>query len=258
MRCKIGCFNRPWNQLPFRRALQGISQAGFKYFGLLRHQQDFLVSADKSPDEIAALAREVEDAGLEVAVAFCPFTVGEDAAESAENLKRQIDAAKAFGADTLLMMGGKAEQEDRFCEIVSMCTDYASRQGVILALKNHGGLSMTAKEARRVAERIGADSFRIWYDPGNVMYYAGVEPVEDVKGVADYVSGVCVKDALGKGVPVNVSPGKGKIDFKRFFQVLLDSGFSGPCIVEILGGETPEEVDAEAKYTCEFLDSITG
>ncbi|NOZ21545.1 MAG: sugar phosphate isomerase/epimerase [Planctomycetes bacterium] len=256
MAVQIGCFNRPWNQLTFDEALDHIAQAGFECTGLLRQQGQPVVTGDSAPEEIEAVVKKAADRDLPIVVATCPINLALPAPEAAEDFKKHIDAINALGADTLLMMGAKVEQKDAFCKAVSLCTDYATEKNVILGMKPHGGISATGQDCLEIVERIAADSFRIWYDPGNVIHYAGATPHEDVKCVAKYVTGLCIKDSPGQGEGVNVSPGKATVDFERFFGALFEAGFDGPGIVECVGGETPEEVDAEAKYTVEFLKRI--
>ncbi|MEW6357865.1 MAG: sugar phosphate isomerase/epimerase family protein [Planctomycetota bacterium] len=256
MAVQIGCFNRPWNQLTFDEALDHIARAGFECTGLLRQQGKAVVTGDSSPEEIESVVKKAEARRLPIVAATCPINLALPAPEAAEDFKRHINAVAALGAGTLLMMGAKVELKDAFCEAVSLCADYAAEKNVILGMKPHGGISATGQDCLEIVGRIAADSFRIWYDPGNVIYYAGGVPHEDVKCVAKYVTGLCVKDCSGKGQGVDVSPGKGMVDFERFFDALFDAGFDGPAIVECVGGKTPEEVDAEAKYTVKFLKDI--
>jgi sugar phosphate isomerase/epimerase len=36
------------------------------------------------------------------------------------------------------------------------------------------------------------------------------------------------------------------VDWGSIFSTLKDAGFGGPCVVEVVGGSTPEEADVEA------------
>ena len=68
---------------------------------------------------------------------------------------------------------------------------------------------------------------------------------------------MCIKDCIGSRVTgdgnVNVTPGDGNVDFKTVFDVLLKAGLSGPCLIETLGGSSPEENNTEAIKAHEYL-----
>jgi len=256
MSIQIGCFNRPWNQLSLDCAFESIAKAGFECSGLLRHNAAHVITGDSTPEEIEAVSKQAQQHGLPLVVSYCPIQLGLPTEEAAADFKKQIDAVAALGAGTLLLMGAKVEQKDAFCEVVPLCTDYAAEKNIILGMKPHGGISATGSDCLEIVERIAADSFRIWYDPGNVVHYAGGRPAEDVKCVAKYVTGLCVKDSPGQGEGASISPGKGTVEFRAFFDVLLGAGFDGPAVVECVGGETPEEVNEEAKYTADFLKGM--
>jgi sugar phosphate isomerase/epimerase len=67
---------------------------------------------------------------------------------------------------------------------------------------------------------------------------------------------MCVKDSEGELIGVNILPGAGVVDFEGVFAVLKDAGFDGHLVVECLGGETLDEVNANAVATREFLEGL--
>ena len=68
---------------------------------------------------------------------------------------------------------------------------------------------------------------------------------------------MCVKDTVGgKQGRVMITPGTGEVDFAAVFTTLRDAGFSGPCWVECVGGETLDQINAEAVKTKAFLDDL--
>ena len=67
-------------------------------------------------------------------------------------------------------------------------------------------------------------------DVGNLAYN-GYDPVEDLKKAMPYTAAVHLKDAvLHKGR--NVPYGEGLVDFKGVFDVLKESGYTGPLVSE--------------------------
>ncbi|HIE51773.1 MAG TPA: sugar phosphate isomerase/epimerase [Armatimonadetes bacterium] len=248
----LGCFNRPWGPWPLERALAGIAQAGFTGVGLLRQQGELVVSADSLPQEVGQVAGTILSYGLTPVTFLSRTGAQQPLTEALAHLRREIDNVCRLGAGYLLHCGVAQEDlYDQFYEVMRQGAAYAQARGVQIVLKPHGGVSATAADCVRAVEAVNSPAFRIWYDPGNVLFYTGADPAEDVAAVAPYVTGVCVKDC--QGGTVQVTPGEGEVNFARLFDTLLEAGFSGPCLVECLVGETPEEVDAAAAVVHERL-----
>src|SRR5688572_24957828 len=104
-RVALGCMNRPWTEFPFENALEGIREAGFDNFALLRHGGKQLISPDSTPEEANAIAGTVGQAGLSFTMVpnFIRLDGSDEEALAATN--RQIDHCKRAGATVLLEMG---------------------------------------------------------------------------------------------------------------------------------------------------------
>jgi sugar phosphate isomerase/epimerase len=127
---------------------------------------------------------------------------------------------------------------------------------MVITVKPHGGISATATDLLRCIEIVDHPNFGIYFDPGNVIYYTGGDPLENLADVAPHVVGVCVKDETG-GVDgdVNIEPGTGDVDFERLFGTLQAGGFtSGPVMVECLGGDTLEDINVRAARVRERVE----
>ncbi len=258
MAVPLGCFNRPWNKFDYDEALAGIAAAGYALTGTMHQQGEPLVEMDSSEQEIAVLRAKVQSAGLAPSTVLGSFPMDGSSEQSVAGLKALIDRVAIFGARYLLHCGTSNEgQYDRFYETMKACCDYAQEREVMLTLKPHGGISVSGADLLRAVERIDHANFGIYYDPGNIMHYKGLDPVEELKPVAEHVVAMCIKDSLGEMEGVMITPGTGKVDFQGVFDVLFDAGFEGPCLVECLGGETLEEINEEAVKTHEFLTELT-
>ena len=106
----------------------------------------------------------------------------------------------------------------------------------------------------RALDRVNKPNFGICYDPGNILYYTGKRPEEDLLKIVDRVDAICLKDERGglRG-EVMLTLGTGDVDFDVLFDILRDAGFTGPAWVECMGGETVEEINIEADKTMAFL-----
>jgi sugar phosphate isomerase/epimerase len=86
---------------------------------------------------------------------------------------------------------------------------------------------------------------RINYDPGNVAWLKGCDPIDEFAAAAPYIANVHVKDL--KPFPAGVRPefvpaGEGVIDYRRHFAALRASGYGGPISLEPHMDGRPETI----------------
>ena len=257
MTYQIGCFNRPWHEWDYEIALGGMEAAGYTHTGFMGQQGNPLISAESSPEEILRLKRSVEAHALRPAVVLADPPLDVPLPQAVDRFCRLVDNAHLLEADYVLSCGTSNEAHyEAYYQVMAECCDYAAEHGVMLTLKPHGGISATSRECLKAVERIDHPNFAICYDPGNIHYYTGEDAAQDVKLIAEHVVGICVKDCTGQGAEVMITPGEGQVDFEAVFGILKDAGFAGPATVECLGGETPEQVNAAAAQTYEFVHSL--
>ena len=261
MDVQLGAMNRSWTQFTFEEALAGIAGAGFKYFGFLAQQRKMLIGATTSPEEVDETVAKVRSHGLEPRFIPSSISMDQSDADAVTQARRLIDNARRAGVPVLLEMGNsKPENYSRYFEIMRQAAPYAEQQGVTIALKPHGGLSTTADDCLRAIQTVDHPAYRLCFDPGNLLYYAGQRPEDELPKLAPYVVAMCVKDETGGSGPnrsVNVTPGDGDVNFPAVFRILADHGFAGkPAIVETLAGTSLDEVNREAKRGYEYLTQV--
>ena len=109
----------------------------------------------------------------------------------------------------------------------------AKDAGIRLCIETDSNLMPTAEVGLRLLERIGHAWIQINYDPGNVVYYAGVRPEEDIKAALGRIGHVHLKDKCGgKGVLDFPPLGEGELDIPGILHDLKASGFLGPPFFE--------------------------
>jgi sugar phosphate isomerase/epimerase len=257
---QLGAMNRPWTQFTFDETLAGIAAAGFGYFGFLAQQGKRLVSPDTAPAELDDLAATLRRHGLTPSFAMCsvPMDVSDD--EAVSRTQRLVDNASRLGIPILLDMGARPEHADRYVAVMRRAAPYAAERGLTIGVKPHGGIVTTGDDCLRVLQAVDHPGFRLCFDPGNLLYYAGQRPEAELPKLAPYVCGMCVKDETGGSGPsrsVDVTPGDGDVDFPAVFRILKDTGFAGkPAIVETLAGKTLEEVNQQAKRAYAYLTQV--
>lgn len=254
----LACMNRPWAQFSFERALEGVRAAGFSAFALLSHAREQLIAPDTPPEEAARVAEIIAQHGLRLVMIHHSVQLGGTGEAALESTKRQIDHCRRLGVRVLLEMGcARPEHYDLYFEIMRQAAPYAEDQGVVIALKPHGGLSTTGPDTLAAVRRVDHPAYRVCFDPGNLLYYAGERPEQSLPQLAPYVAAMCIKDETGGSGPgrtVTVTPGDGDVDFHEVFRILRDHAFAGPAAVETLGpGDRPEAVDEHGRRAYRFL-----
>jgi sugar phosphate isomerase/epimerase len=261
MRVELGCMNRPWGRFTFDEALAGIASAGFEYFGFLGQQGRQLVAPTTPPEELDSVADQLKRFGLKPRFVFSATPVERPEDEAAAHARRLIDNARRVGIPILLEMGqSKPELYDAYFSVMRVVAPYAAERGVTIALKPHGGLATTGDDCLRAMQAVEHPAFRLAFDPGNLLYYAGQDPVAELPKLAPYVVAMCVKDergGSGSGRTVDITPGDGDVDFPAIFRILNDHGFEGkPAIVETLAGSAIADVNREAKRAYTYLTQV--
>lgn len=261
---QIGCYTRPWSQYDYRMALDAIAEAGFKYAGLMttKSKTGLVISVSTTLEEAERVGEEVKKRGLAVPSIYGGGIPVEKSLEAGiEGLKKLIDNCAACGAKNLLMGGiGNEKLYKTYYKAIAECCNYAAEKGIGISVKPHGGLNATGPQCRKTVEMVGHRNFRIWYDPGNILYYSNgeLDPVADAATVDGLVVGMCIKD-YKHPKEVMVTPGTGKVDFPAVLARLKKGGFTkGPLVVECLERGDLKQTLAEARKARRFLEELTG
>jgi sugar phosphate isomerase/epimerase len=255
----IGCFNRPWTRWSFDDTLKSIKAAGYATVGLLtRTKQDPFIGADATPEYLERLKQAIAGSGLKANMGALRSRHDVPHEEAVAGLRKQVDNAAFLGLKYLLTFGVDApEQFDAYFKAMSDTAAYAQEKRIQLVMKPHGGASGAAEEIIAGIKKVGHRNFKIWYDAGNIIYYTGKDPVEELKPIVKYVTGFCAKDCAEPKGDVMIQFGTGKVDFKAVFALMKSAGFDGPIMVEgVAPGESPEAVAANARANREFLEKV--
>ncbi|HZS05799.1 MAG TPA: sugar phosphate isomerase/epimerase [Blastocatellia bacterium] len=256
---QIGCFNRPWTKWNYDVTLDGIKAAGYKLTGLLSRTKDEpFIGADATPEYLDGLKKKIAERGLKANMGALRSRHSIPLEDSIREVRKQIDNAHFLKLEYVLTFGvDKPEEYGHFYKVMSDAAAYAKEREVKLVMKPHGGGSGASEEILRCIKEVGHPNFKIWYDAGNIIYYTGKDPVEELKPIAQYVTGFCAKDCAQPKSEVMIQFGTGKVDFGAVFKTLKSAGFSGPVMVECCAlSDKPEEVTANAKANREFLEKV--
>ncbi len=264
----VGCFNRPWTNWSYDETLDGIKAAGYTTTGLLTpvpKKGDIFTSSNATAEYLATLKQKIAARGLKVNMTALRVQAAKPLAEAIADTRKQIENAKTVGVEFALTFGeDKPENYANYFKIMSDAAAFAQERGIKLVMKPHGGGSGSSAEILTAIKTVNHANFKIWYDAGNIIYYTGKDPVEELKPIVQHVTGFCAKDcsvevdAAGKRKPdVMIQFGAGKVDFLPVFKTLKAAGFNGPLMVECCKiGATAAETTANAKANREFLEKV--
>jgi len=240
-------------------ALDGIKAAGYKIIGLLRRQaKDPLAGSDATQEYLKGLKGRIAARGLKTNMAALRTNNSLSLEDQIKEMRKQIDNARFLGAEFGLTFGVDSPAHfENYYKLMQDAAPYAEEKGLKVVLKPHGGATGAAEEIKRCMEKVNHRNFKIWFDAGNIIFYTGKDPVEQLKPIVQHVTGFCAKDCEKQHGTVLLEFGTGKVDFHAVFAEMKKAGFNGPVMVECCASSaTPEEANAHARKNREYLEKV--
>lgn len=148
--------------------------------------------------------------------------------------KLWIDRAADMGAPTIRIFAGDVQkgttetQARQWCiDAIRECCEYAGRNGVILALENHGGIVTTAEQLVSIVRAIDSEWFGVTWDSGN---FRSADPYAELAMIAPYAVTAQIKTKIA-GKPA---------DLPRIVRILSDINYRGWLALEYEDEEEPK------------------
>src|SRR2546425_5223703 len=222
----IGCFNRPWTTWSFDEALKQIKAAGYQTTGLLTRTSDEpFIGADATPEYLARLKQRIADSGLKAIMGALRSRHSIPLDDSIKDVRKQVENADALALAYLLTFGvDKPEEYDHYNKVMRDAAAYAQERRIKLVVKPHGGSSGASDAIVAVMKAVRHPNFKIWYDAGNIIYYTGKDPIEELKPIARHVTGFCAKDCGGVKDDGMIQVWTGKMNIAEGFATLEGAG----------------------------------
>jgi L-ribulose-5-phosphate 3-epimerase len=220
------------------QALEGLVEAGYHAceIGAVKGWFEHIDPDTVSDAELARIEGKLRDLGLR------PVSLSGHAplqtAEGAERFGRAIDIAAALGMEVVNTYTGDAtteeEREAYFANVAELC-DRAAGHGLKIGMETDSNMLPTAEVGVAILDRIGRpDVLGFNYDPGNVVYYAGADPLTDIRFALPRLVHVHFKDKIGgKGVFNFPPPGDGELDMIGLLAIIDEAGYDGPISAEV-------------------------
>lgn len=265
----IACMTLPYSAFPLQRALTGIKAAGYSHvaWGVTHREPGAakpvpVIAPDAPPATAKDLAGRCRDLGLEPVMMFA--TVYPDARDGLEVHTQRIRQAAAAGIPQVLTFSSAKSGGDRkvFVDRLKALGPVARDHGVLLAVKQHGGLTASGAGCAEILREVADDGVKLNYDAGNVMDYLKIDPLPDAAKCADLIRSFCIKDHRLTPRDQDCGPGLGEIDHYKLLGRVAFTGLRMPLCCENVFApllprpDRPEDVDALARRAREFLDLV--
>ena len=244
------------------QALEGLAEAGYHAceIGAVKGWFEHIDPDTISDAEVARIGGKLASLGLQPVSLSGHAQLQTD--EGAARFARAIDIAAALGMEVVNTYTGDAttdeEREAYFANVAILC-DRAAGHGLKIGMETDSNMLPTAEIGVAILDRIDRpDVLGFNYDPGNVIYYTGADPIADLRFALPRLVHFHLKDKIGgKGVFHFPPTGDGEIDIARLLAILDEAGYRGPISAEVefdeRGWPDYDACRAAAKRTVENL-----
>ncbi|GBG11034.1 hypothetical protein PAT3040_05813 [Paenibacillus agaridevorans] len=247
---KLACMTWIYNEHAFERSLESIALAGYRCVSFGLPHEGKPAFDDGAAGEAARIIRLLERYDLEPVTLVSTDVLAPG--RPIELARQRMAFAQALGVQELLSLGTTSYKNfpdepltdeemkpinDDFAAKFREVGEEAGKHGLIVTIKPHTGNTATASVIADTLRSIGSPHVKACYDPGNVRFYEGIEPAEDLPFIAAQTVSFIAKDHRGARAAIDFPiPGEGDVNFPAMFSTLYEAEFAGPVIVERLDG----------------------
>jgi len=247
-------------------AIDGISAAGFHYIeltatkGWTEH-----VFPTMSFSYLNSVKDRLKAAGL-VPFALSGHTNLMDS-DRISDFVANMRLAAFFGSTYIVSSIGEAHLKDKAVtsneEVAQHIRDlvpYLEEYNLTLVLENHGEHA-TGSIIKSIVDLVDSPRVLINYDTANVIYFADVDPTQDIPACIDKIGYMHIKDKTGEVHEWNFPTlGQGGVDFPRILEMLNEDENNCPLSVEIeftkAGPKDLAEVNHAVRESFEYLQGL--
>ncbi len=166
-----------------------------------------------------------------------------------KRMKRICGLAKMLGADVIRTEGGQPKEsvpEDRWAyaiaECLKGCLDFVEKDGIYLAVDNHGYVTNNYEIQLEVFDIVGSKHVGANLDTMNYRWFGhDLDTIGRIyEMIAPYTFHTHMKDGTGSRKNyVGAALGEGEIDLGKAIKCLKDAGYDGVWCSEYEGREDP-------------------
>lgn len=175
--------------------------------------------------------------------------------------------AHFFGCTYIVSSIGEAHLKDKavasneeVADTIRSLVPNLEQYGLTLVLENHGEHA-TGAIIKSIVDLVGSPRVQINYDTANVLYFAGINPVDDIPTCIDRIAYMHIKDKAGAYHEWNFPAlGEGYVDFPQILAMLKRAGNSSPMSIEIeftkAGPKDLSEVNQAVRDSAVYLQGL--
>jgi sugar phosphate isomerase/epimerase len=268
---RLGCSTISFRRLPLPQALAEIKAQGFGEtdLGSLPGVCDH-VPIPLPADRVEALAEQILDSGVKVRLINADIADMDDPdldrAEIQRRMRTLVDLAQAVGTSTIMLPCGRQGTEprtelsrdiDTVALTLAAAADFVNAKGLNLLVEapHSRRLCATVERSEMLYEALGESAVGAVLDFSHVVA-SGDDEVDAVRRFDGRIGHVHLRDAvLGD---INLSIGRGKVNFPAAIDALKASGYQGQYSLElethdISDAERPAEAGRAGRYITSLL-----
>ncbi len=210
---------------------------------------------------LESLKRRADELGLALEIGLGSFdkyaaSFAADLGSGEQQLGTYVEAAAVVGSPIVrCFLGTQVDRNgpvpfkqhlEECVRVLRAVAPACRKHGVKIAVENHGGVDLLARELRWLIEEVGPDTVGACLDTGNPAY-GGEDPVLSAELLAEYAVSTHVRDTAvwetedGAMAQWTVL-GQGNVDLKRILAILAEKAPHCPVDLEIITGVAPAAV----------------
>jgi sugar phosphate isomerase/epimerase len=268
---RLGCSTISFRRWPLPEALAEIKTQGFGEtdLGSLPGVCDH-VPIPLPGDRVDALAEQILNSGVKVRLINADVADMDDPALDEADMQRRlrtlVDLAQAVGTSTIMLPCGRQGIEprtelsrdiDTVARTLTAAADFVNAKGLNLLVEapHSRRLCATVERSEMLYEALGESPVGAVLDFSHVVA-SGDDEVDAVRRFDGRIGHVHLRDAvLGD---INLSIGRGKVNFPAAIDALTSSGYQGHYSLElethdISDAERPAEAGRAGRYITSLL-----
>lgn len=237
---KLGVNSVLFKEFDFATAARHIALSGYDgvEISAIEGMCEHLQLNDWKP-QAQQLKAIVQENGLE----FLSMEFGSVKDEA--RLERAFEAGAEIGIPIVnIGPGGKSgveEDLERSIDMLQRMSEKAASYGVTLCVKAHVGNAIdNTPTTLRAMAAVASPAFGIDMDPSHI-YRANENPEEALPAVLSRVKHVHIRDCKGRQQgpgPIEMQAcGRGDIDLFGYCRAMVDGGYNGPVVLEVIGAK---------------------
>lgn len=219
--------------------------------------------SDLKPEDIENIKSVAQKCGVSI-LEICgggDYTVKENIEKEIDITKNHLDIAKKLGVKIFRVFAGwiaeKEITEETYRQISESLTEigkYAKKYKIVIAVENHGGVTRTGEQVKKIMEKIKVDNVGVNYDPANFLYY-GEDPIAALEKIQPWIVFTHFKNCKKENDKMKYCRlREGIINYKLILEKLAKT-YKGYYALEY---EEPSDVEEGTKDDFEYLKKLLG